>query len=61
MKNKYIQNVCSCGCSVLVIPRGIEMSQLVLRCLVHPKQEHIRVGIKCEEDSLHGWEKVINL
>jgi hypothetical protein len=59
MKDKYIHDVCSCGCSVLTVPRSIGIDQLILRCLVNPrKQEYLKVTIKSEDGSLYGWRKV---
>jgi len=55
MDKKYIHSVCSCGCSNLIIPLGVNIDQLVLRCLVQQKQQYIRATIKAEEKTMHGW------
>ena len=34
MTDKYIHNVCSCGCSELIVPHDIDLEQLILRCLI---------------------------
>jgi hypothetical protein len=60
MAEKYTQNICSCGCSTITIPNGIESSQLYLNCLVNPEQKYIKATIKWEEKrNMHGWKKII--
>ena len=55
---KYVHDVCTCGCTTLRVPAGINPNQLFIKTIPLPKQQTVVVNLVFEtEQPMYGWKK----